>query len=338
MPQPAAAQLHVDRWLTNMAVAWTQSQDNFAADKVFPMVPVTNMSDRYLIYQKGTFYRTGQMAPRAAGNEPPEAGYEVTDASYRCVEWSLQTAIDDTVRRNADQPADPDLAAMRFLQTQSLINRDTLWANKFFVTGVWGTDYTGVSSAPTGTQFLQWDQSGSDPIQFIRGRAVDVAGKTGYRPNCIVFGQYAYEAFINHPDVLDRIKYTERATGASSGSAVSALLDIPKVVLPRGVSNTAAENQADSISYILSNTGVLLCYAAPAPSITEPSAGYTFAWTNLIPGVDNAFGGVIMRGRRELAHTDIIQIRGSYDQEVVASDLGEFFQTVVGSGYTLSTF
>ena len=195
-----------------------------------------------------------------------------------------------------------------------------------------------MSSAPTGTQFLQWDQSGSDPIQFIRGRAVDVAGKTGYRPNCIVFGQYAYEAFINHPDVLDRIKYTERATGAASGSAVSSLLDIPKVVIPRGVSNTAAENQADSISYILSNTGVLLCYAAPAPSITEPSAGYTFAWTNLIPGVDNAFGGVIMRGRRELAHTDIIQIRGSYDQEVVASDLGEFFQTVVGSGYTLSTF
>lgn len=336
MPQPSAQQLHVDRWLTNMAVAWAQSQDNFAADKVFPMLPVSNQSDRYLIYQKGTFYRTGQMAPRPAGGEPPEAGYEVTDSNYRCIEWSLQHSIDDTVRRNADQPADPDLAAMRFLQTQALIQRDTLWAQKYFVTGVWGADWTGVSSAPSTNQFLQWDQSGSDPIQFIRGRCVDVGGKTGYRPNTIVFGQLAYEAFINHPDVLDRIKYTQR--GIVTNDIVAALLDVDKVVTPRGVSNTAAENQADSINYIVSNTGVLLAYAAPAPSISEPSAGYTFAWTGLIPGVDNAFGGVIMRGRRELAHSDVLQIRGSYDQEIVAADLGEFFQTVVSSNYSTSTF
>jgi hypothetical protein len=154
----------------------------------------------------------------------------------------------------------------------------------------------------------------------------------------LVFGTTAYEAFINHPDVIDRIKYTQAATAATLEGAVSALLSIPKILVPRAVSNTAHEGQTDSVGYIATPTNVLLTYAAPAPTIQEPSGGYTFAYTGLIPGVTNAFGGVIMRGREELAHTDVLQIRASYDQELVASELGEVFQTVVSSNYTISNF
>src|ERR1700758_4455139 len=132
MPQPSAAQLHVDHFLTNMAVAWSQDQKNFVADKVFPIVPVTNESDLYAIYKREFFYRTGQMTPRALGARPPATGYEITEGSYRCIEWSLEHLIDARVRVNADQPLDPDLAGMRLLQTQALIQRDTLWTSAFF--------------------------------------------------------------------------------------------------------------------------------------------------------------------------------------------------------------
>ena len=318
-----------------MAVAWTQEQENFVADKVFPMVPVNHMSDRYLIYQKGTFYRTGQMRPRPAGGRPPSAGYEVTDGSYRCIEWALEHLIDDTVRQNADQPADPDLAAMRFLQTQSLIQRDSLWSTAYFTTGVWSLDQVGVSSAPSTNQFLQWDQSGSTPIEAIRGQRVRIQSGTGYKPNVVVFGALAYEAFLLHSEVADRVKYTQAAANyfGDPDAAIAALLGVDKILVARGVQNSAAEGQADSIGFIVDQRSVLLAYAAPSPTITDPSAGYTFAWTNLIPGVDNAFGGVIMRGRDELAHSDVLQIRGSYDQRIVASDLGVFLYNAVGSSY-----
>lgn len=340
MPQPSAAQLHVDRFLTNMAVAWAQDQANFAADKVFPICPVNKESDLFAIYEKGYFYRNNQMRPRPLGGRPPQTGYEITEGSYRCVEWALEHLIDDRTRVNADQPLDPDLAGMRLLQTQALIQRDTLWAADFFVTGVWGTDWTGVSSGPSTNQFLQWDQSGSDPIQFIRGRLVDVAGKTGYRPNVGVFGALAWEAFLNHADVVDRLKYTQGPSSypRDAESIAAALLGLERIVVPRSVSNTAAEGQNDSISYIANQTNVGIFYAPGAPSIQEPSAGYTFAYTGLIPGLTNAFGGVIMRGREELAHSDVLQIRAAYDQKVVASDLGEMFQQVVGTGYSTSTF
>ncbi|MHB1950164.1 MAG: hypothetical protein ACYCQK_01665 [Acidiferrobacteraceae bacterium] len=320
-----------------MAVAWRQDQQNFVADKVFPMVPVKHMSDLYAYYQLGTFYRAGQMAPRAPGQEPSEAGYEITTGSYRCVEWALQTTIDDTVRANADAPLNPDLAAMRFLETQAMIQRDTLWANEFFVTGVWGeTDQIGVTGSPGSNQFIQFDQTGTTPIETIRGQGVKIASGTGYTPNVLVCGALAKEGLLLNPEVAERVKYTQQAQSyfGNPDAALAEILGVQKILTARGVSNTAAENQADSIGFIVDQRSILLAYAAPAPTITDPSAGYTFAWTGLIPGVNNAFGGVIMRGRRDLAHSDVIQIRGSYSQNIVAPDLGVFFKNAVSTSYS----
>lgn len=340
MPQPSAAQLHVDRWLTNMAIAWSQDEAKFIASRVFPTIPVNNQSDLYLIYEKGAFYRTGQMRPRPLGGRPQVAGYETAEGQYRCEEWALETQIDDRERANADQPADPDMAGTLLLSSQALIQRDTLWTQSFFTTGQWGSDYTGVAASPGASQFLQWDQSGSDPIQFLRNRRRVVGGKTGYTPNKLVFGPTAWEAFINHPDVVDRVKFTQAAANvaATEEQIAAALLHVDEVLIPEGVANTAAEGQADNIGYIVNPTSVLLAYAAPAPSIRTPSAGYGFAWTGLLPGVSNAFGGVIERGRDELAHSDILQVRASYDQRIVAPDLGEFYQTVVSASYGTTSF
>src|SRR5450755_1904031 len=143
-----------------MAVAWSQAQDNFVAHKIFPVVPVLKESDLYAIYDEGYFYRD-ELAPRPLGGRPPRAGYEIKNARYQCIEWGLEDVIDDRIRVNADQPLDPDLAAMRLLTGQALVHRDSLWMKAYFTTGVWGSDYTGVSSGPTGNQVLQFDQAGS---------------------------------------------------------------------------------------------------------------------------------------------------------------------------------
>lgn len=321
-----------------MALMYSQKAENFVADKVFPLLPVNHKSDDYLIYEKGTFYRSGQMEPRAPGQEPQEAGYEVTIGSYSAKEWALQTTIDDTERANADNPVDVDIAATTFLQTQSMINRDTLWTSAYFKTGIWGnSDQAGVASSPSTNQFIQFDQAGATPIETIRGQAIVQESTTGYRPNTVVFGAKAYEGFLLNSEVADRVKYTQTAQQFfgpnGQRSAIAALLEVDKVLVARGVSNTAAEGQADSIGYIADARSILLAYAAPAPSIKQPSAGYTFAWTGLIPGAGSAAGGVIMRGRRELAHSDVLQIRGAYDQRAVATDLGVFFSAAVSSTY-----
>ena len=53
MPQPSQAQVHVNRPLTNISVAFLQNPNNFVWDKVFPMIPVDKKSDLFFTYPLG---------------------------------------------------------------------------------------------------------------------------------------------------------------------------------------------------------------------------------------------------------------------------------------------
>jgi len=359
VPQPVSQQLHVDRYLTNMAIAWSQDQANFISDKVFPVVPVMKESDFYAVYNRAYFYRD-EMQIRPLGGRPPEAGYEVTHQRYNCLEWALEDKIDDRIRANADQPLDPDLSAMRLLTGQALIHRDKLWQEAFFKTGVWeggskkGTqsevgNWVGNETAGTSAEqevngaFTFWDirqangmatgnASGCEPIAFIESRKLEVASQTGYMPNTLVLGASVYKVLKNHPAVIERIKYTQR--GIVTTDILASLFDVDRVLVPLAVINKAAEflpssTSGEEFGFVVSPKSAMLCYAAPAPTIQAPSAGYTFAYTGLIPGVTNAFGGIIQRGREELAHSDVIQIRASYTQVATSKALGIFISEAV---------
>lgn len=328
MPQPLSSELHVDKLLTDVALAWSQDQKNFIADKVFPVVPVRKESDLYAEYDRGFFYRN-EMDVRPRGGRPAQAGYKVKKSRYSCEEYALEHVIDDRDRENADQPLDPELAGTRLLTTQAMINRDQKWTTAYMKTGVWTTDYTGVTAKAEESKdtFLQFDQAGAESVKFLRELRWEIASTTGYMPNVAVFGVDAFEGLGNDEDVLNRIRYTQRAV--TTEEIIASLIGIDKVLVPCGVANTAAEGATDSIDFIVGRKDVLLVYAAPAPSITSPSAGYTFAWTGLIPGYTNAFGGVIEKGREPLAHSDIIQIRAAFDVKAVAPDLGVFLSEAV---------
>jgi hypothetical protein len=95
---------------------------------------------------------------------------------------------------------------------------------------VWGTDRTGVASAaPTGNQFLQWDNAGSTPIEDVTSQIIAFRELTGYAPNTMVIGAYVLQALRNHPEILDRIKYTER--GIVTEDLIASLLGVEKILV-----------------------------------------------------------------------------------------------------------
>lgn len=324
--QPTPGQVHVDTWLTNLSVGWAQDPRKFIAGQVFPIVPVDKQSDKYIVWEKGFFFRD-EVGPRPLGGRPNTAGTGKGEGSYYCEEEGLETSIDDRTRNNADQPLDPDRAAGLLLTTQVMIHNDRIWAENYFQTGIWGTDLEGAAASPGAGEFLQWDQSGTEPVEFIDQLRDDVGSATGYDPMTLVLGKDVYRVAKNHPEVKDSIKYTQR--GIVTAEILAELFGVEKVLIPGGVMNRASEGAADDIDYIVSRKDALLVYGADAPSLEAPSGGYTFAWTGLLPGATNAFGGVVERGREELAHSDVIQIREASDQAVVASELGVFLKDVV---------
>jgi hypothetical protein len=323
--KPTAGDVHVNAPLTNISVAYIQSAESYIADKVFPTVPVQKQSDRYFVYDKGDFFRD-EVKERAPATESAGGGYALDNTpTYYARTYALHKDVDDQTRANSDSPLNPDRDASEYLTQQHLIRRDRVWASNYFVTTKWGLDLTGVAAAPGANQFLQFDQAAAKPAVTIRGEVVRIQEATGFKPNVLVLGARAYAAICDNPDILDRIKYTQR--GIITPELLAPLFDVDRVVIARATYNTAKEGATTAMSYAVNSKAALLVYANPSPSIMMPSGGYTFTWAGLFGS--GAGGARIKKFRMEQLAADRIEGEMAWDMKLVSSDVGTFFTAAV---------
>ena len=66
MSLPTGSDVHVDVPLTNISLAYMQSEENFISTKVFPFIPTAKQSNKYYIYDRADFNRD-QAAVRGPG-------------------------------------------------------------------------------------------------------------------------------------------------------------------------------------------------------------------------------------------------------------------------------
>lgn len=321
---PRSTDTHVDKILTQISIAYMQKPEDFFAQEVFPIIGVNKQSDKYFIYSIGDMYRDN-MKKRAEKTESEAADFNVSTDNYYCDVWALHVDITDRERANADSPLDLDRDSTEFLAQQGLIRRDALFTAEYLKIGVWGKDITGVSATPTGDQVLQWNDANSDPVGDHKRARVYMKSKTGYRPNVGVYQEEVFEELLEHPDIIDRVKYT--ATGQGSEALLAQLFRLQKLVVAGSVSNSAVEGATDDIGFIAPKCA-LLVYAEKKPGIMKPSAGYIFNWKGI--------GGDKMATRMRKIPLPLIgeggtriEIEMAFDMKVVSSDLGYFFTSII---------
>jgi hypothetical protein len=314
MPQPTNNQVHIDAVLTNLSIAYANEQDNFVASKVFPTVPVSKQSDLYFTYSQADFYRD-QMRVRADGTESAGSGYGLSTGTYSSQVWALHKDIGDQVRSNSDAPLDPDMDATRFLTHAMMIRQERDWATKFFNTGIWGTD-----STPS----TLWSASGSTPIDDIQAGVNTVLTNTGYLPNTLVMSYAVYKSLRNHSTIVDRYKYT--SADSITPELIGKVVDVPRVLVMKGVFNSAAEGQTGSYAQI-GDKDALLCYVAPTAGLMTVSAGYNFVWSGVGGGLGTS--SAVSRFRMDHLRADRLEIESAWDFKAVASPLGYFFSNAV---------
>lgn len=318
MPNPTRSQVHMDMPLTNISIAYRQDANNFIADKVFPLVPVAKQGNKYFTYDIGDFYRTDAQR-RAPGTESAGSGWRMSTDSYFCDKWAVHKDIADDDRANADAPIDLDRDASEFITLDMLISKEVAFVSSFFTTSLW----TGSTTASDITPGNLWDTTAGTPIDDIAEQSDSIAQKTGYRPNALVLGPEVFKELKEHPDILDRIKYTQK--GVVTREILAGLFEVDNIYIPYAVRNTAKEEATDSMSFIYGKHA-LLCYIERSPGIMKPSAGYTFVWSGL---GNNAYGQAVSRFRMEQLKSDRVEIESAYDHKQVAANLGVFFASAV---------
>jgi hypothetical protein len=326
--QPTPGDVHVNAPLTNISIAFIQSASDFVAARVFPNIPVSKQSDRYYVYNRGDFNRD-EMAERAPGTESAGSGYTLDNTpTYYCTEYSLHKDIPDQVRANADAALNPDREATIFVTMKAMLKREKLFVNKYFKTGVWATDISGVNAGPGAGQVLRWNDAASDPIKNVRDAKRTVRESTGFEPNKLVLGRAVYDALVDHPDIIDRIKYgqTPGSPAKANLETLAKLLEIEEIMVMNAIENTAKEGQTATHAFI-GGKHAMLVHSAASPGLMTPSAGYTFSWTGLMG--NGAEGNRIRQFRLERQRVDRVEIDMCYDLKVVASELGYFFNTIV---------
>lgn len=324
MSNPTQNQVHVDAILTNASVAYIQSADNFIANKVFPIVPVDKQSDLYFKYTKEDWFRDDAQV-RADGAEAAVAGYGLTTDSYYADVYAVKKAIGDQLMANFDSPLDPLRDGAKFT-AQLIMNRmEAQFVSDFIKTGVWGTDYTGVSGTPTSGQFKQWsDLANSDPIQDIEAAKTKILSTTGFEANKLVLGYDVYATLRNHPDIIDRVKYTGR--DVPDTQYLAQLFGLDEVLVAKAVKNTAAEGQTGSFSFTFGKSA-LLVHSAPNPGLLMPSAGYSFQWRGVSEGLGLTVG--TKQYRLEQNAATYVESQIAFANKLVAADLGAYFATAV---------
>lgn len=330
MPNPSHSAVHISQPLTDLSVGrWDANRDKYVAAKIFPAVGVMKQSDKYYTYTSADLLRSDAQR-RGPGAEIAIGGYRVSNDSYFCDRWALGRDIDDPTRANADPQFNLDAEAVDYVTDKIAMAQDKEWVDGFFATAKWSgasssTDMTGSATVPASTteDFLQWNDVASTPIEDIRGEIVAVEEGSGYRPNKLVLGAHVYRHLIDHPDILDRIKYTERAMVGPQ--LLASLWDLDEVVVLRAVINSAAEDVAESVGF-MAGKHALLAYVNPNPGLRSVTAGIKFVWTGAGVPIE---GARIKRYRLERNESDRIEGETWVDFKQVSADLGAFFASAV---------
>ncbi len=326
MPQPTLTQVHANVPLTNISIAYIQNAQDFIAGRVFPVVPVDKQADSYYKYNKNDWMRD-EAKRRAPGTESAGSGYGLSTATYNCETWAFHKDVPWAIRANADKVLDMDRDATTFVTQRLLIRRERLFADNYVKTGVWGKDYTGVASNPSTGQFIQWsDYTNSDPITDVKNARMHIKGTTGFKPNTLLLGEEVFETLKNHPDILDRYKYTQ--SGVITADLIAKVLEVDRIVVGSAIYATNAEGATEAYSFIHGKVA-LLTYSAPAPSLLAPSAGYIFAWKYIANNLTSNEGIAIDKFPMRQLKADRVEGEIGIDPKLVASDCGAYFDQAI---------
>lgn len=303
--------VHIDAALSNILINYRPH--GFIADKILPIVPVGKQSDRFFKIDQGGRFRTADDY-RAPGTEPNIITFNVSSDGYFCQNYALGTYA------TAEELANQDLA-LDVMKVRGELVMDILNLNyeRRVALAVTSTSNVG-SSTTTGSA---WGTANADPYKDAATDIAVLEDLSGYKPNTMVMGRYAWRKFRDSEKIQGLL--FPHGGGIPTVQQVSQLLEIENVLIGGAYYNTAAEGATMSLSQIW-HDNVLYCYVPPGPSKEVPTFGYSFRWT--VPGLPNLIARVFpmdtKKGRQDI-HVGMYQ-----DEKLIDSNLG-FLRVGVGS-------
>lgn len=337
MPRDTFRDVHVDRPLSNFSVAHFQNTADFVSQRFFPTISVNHVSDKFTFYPSGYFNRIASDSKRAEEGVANSISYSTTMRDYHCREEALRVFISDRKRSNVDSQFQLDREASILLTMSLLLHREDWFVNEFMLpTSGWTTNVTGVASGATGIQegggsILKWSDTASDPVKDMLDLHREMLRVGKRKPNKCIMTLDVYNVIRNHPDVMDRIRFTgsSNAPAIAGLNALAQLFELQEIIIMQTVLNVAPQGIEDPVTGLpptkdvfLAENKMLLASVESGLGLMVPTAGLTFMHNRYL--AQSVSGGPAVRRYREHPGKkgEYIEAEYSMDQRIVAPDLG----------------
>jgi hypothetical protein len=301
--------VHVDQVLTNISIQWPINSD-FVGPVLFPSLKVRKQSDKYGIFDREMFKLEAHdvRAPGTLANEIPGMTYSLD--TYYANEHALQIAVTDEERENADAPLTPDSDGAQLVTQRILLGREK--AMKDLATNL--ANYA-TNNKVTLSGTTQWnDYVNSTPIADFRTAVRAIHSKIFSPPNTAIIPWLVMSTLEDHPDFIERIKYSERAI--LTADIIASIIDIPRVIIVGAGYSTAGTGVpvTSSNTTYLWGKDVIVAYLPATVGVRQIGFGYEFTW-----GI-NGSEAVVDRWREEPRVSDVIRYRRRYDLKLVGHE------------------
>ena len=305
--------LGVDPMLTKTAIGY--KNERMIADLVFPELGVNKQSGKHFTYDRARF--RVEETERAAGTNSKEVTLAVgTGSTYFAEDHALKQFVSDEDRDNAITPTTPMVDAtenvmdlLKIAKEKELADLITSTANLTQNTTLAGTD--------------QWsDYTNSDPFDDLETGMQTVHSAIGVNPNTLILGKEVFDKLKHHPDLLERVKYSER--GVITVEMLANLIGVEQVLIGGAYYTSSAEGQTEATSYVWGKHSIL----AFVPKRMTPKMiglGLSYTWNAKTLGVKK------LRGSDEDDREGTYVRAGGYyyDQKIVAAAAGYLLKNSV---------
>ncbi len=256
----------IDPVLTTVAQGYSNAA--MIAGGLFPIVKVTKLKGRIPIFGKEAFVvRDMQRAMRAASNRIPPSDLEMIE--YETNEKDVETAID-----YIEEEESPESARLEHRITRQLVDIIELSREKEVADLVQNpSNYSSSQKNIIDAAHAFNDYSLSlDPIAIIKDGMSAVRNKIARYPNTMVIGESAYRALIEHPKIVERVKYTG-VTNVSK-KALAEIIGVDNIYIGLAVTTEDGNTFTD-----IWQDNIILAYVDGSDknnrSEYNPSYGYT---------------------------------------------------------------
>lgn len=304
--------IHYDQILTQISLGYPL-EGEFVGPQLAPSVSVKKQSDKYYIFGRETWIPAETMyrAPGTIANEI--GGIQVSKDTYYAQEYAVQIPITNEERDNADSAFSPDRDGTELVTQKILLGRELLM--QAFVTDT--TKYAS-NLVKTLTAATQWDNfasTTSDPVADVRAAKFAVHSTSFVDVNTAVIPYQVMNSLFDHPKIISRIMYTDRAI--LTPELVCAVMQLTNVIVPGMPVGTSAgtQNNFNMTATFLWKDDVILAYVPKSPGIKKPAFMYEFVWNYSSGGAM-----VVDRWREENRKADVIRCSRRFDLKMVGVD------------------